>query len=81
MAPITDDTVDVCFSSNFLEHLPSKAAVAGALAEIWRVMRPGGIYVALQPNIRFCANVYWDFWDQHRRSPTALAEKPRASRL
>jgi SAM-dependent methyltransferase len=71
MTPIAGGTVDVCFSSNFLEHLPSKASVMNVLAEIRRVLRPGGIYVALQPNIRFCSNLYWDFWDHH----TALSDR------
>jgi SAM-dependent methyltransferase len=71
ITPVADSTVDVCFSSNFLEHLPSKDVVGTVLAEIRRVLRPGGIYVALQPNIRFCGDVYWDFWDHH----TALSDR------
>jgi SAM-dependent methyltransferase len=71
MRPIGDGTVDVCFSSNFLEHLPSKDVVENVLQEIRRVLKPGGIYVALQPNIRFCAAEYWDFWDHH----TALSDR------
>jgi SAM-dependent methyltransferase len=71
IAPVGSGTVDVCFSSNFLEHLPTKGVVDGVLREILRVLKPGGIYVALQPNIRFCADVYWDFWDHH----TALSDR------
>jgi ubiquinone/menaquinone biosynthesis C-methylase UbiE len=71
MALIEDNTIDVCFSSNFLEHLPSKDAVTRVLAEVRRVLRPGGLYVALQPNIRLCSNVYWDFADHH----TALSDR------
>jgi SAM-dependent methyltransferase len=71
MAAIEDDSVDVCFSSNFLEHLPTKDVVQNVIAEIRRVLRPGGLYVALQPNIRFCGDVYWDFWDHH----TALSDR------
>jgi SAM-dependent methyltransferase len=71
MAAVQDASVDVCFSSNFLEHLPTKEVVGRVLAEIRRVLRPGGLYVALQPNIRFCGDVYWDFWDHH----TALSDR------
>ncbi|HMB04153.1 MAG TPA: methyltransferase domain-containing protein, partial [Isosphaeraceae bacterium] len=65
MSAIGDSTIDVVFSSNFLEHLPSKAAVDRVLDEIRRVLRSGGFYIALQPNIRFCYDRYWDFYDHH----------------
>jgi ubiquinone/menaquinone biosynthesis C-methylase UbiE len=71
MTGIPDASVDVCFSSNFLEHLPNKSVVDRVLAEILRVLKPGGTYVALQPNIRFCYDQYWDFYDHH----TALSDR------
>ena len=39
---IPDNTLDRVFTSNFLEHLPSKAARSGVLKEVLRVLRPGG---------------------------------------
>jgi SAM-dependent methyltransferase len=57
--------VDVCFVSNFFEHLPSKNAMDNLLAEIHRVLAPGGILMALQPNIRYVPGRYWDFYDHH----------------
>ncbi|MGH7660880.1 MAG: class I SAM-dependent methyltransferase [Vulcanimicrobiaceae bacterium] len=65
MTAVPDNSVDVAFSSHFLEHLPSKAIVDGVLSEIYRVLKPGGIYVALQPNLRLCGWRYWDFHDHH----------------
>lgn len=65
MSSIPDGCIDVAFSSNFLEHLASKDAVSNVLVEILRVLKEGGIYIALQPNIRFCYDRYWDFWDHH----------------
>ncbi|MGE5205818.1 MAG: class I SAM-dependent methyltransferase [Chlamydiota bacterium] len=56
-------SVDVVFSSNFFEHLPSKDALQHCLREIHRVLRPGGRLLAMGPNIRFCYDVYWDFFD------------------
>jgi SAM-dependent methyltransferase len=53
------------------EHMPHKAGVDKVLAEILRVLRPGGTYIALQPNYRFCYDVYWDFYDHH----TALSDR------
>lgn len=60
---LDDGSVDVVFSSNMLEHLPSKTDVERTIAEVRRVLRPGGHFIALGPNIRFLAGAYWDFWD------------------
>lgn len=57
--------VDVAFSSNFLEHLSSKAAVSAVLDEIHRVLKPGGTVLLMGPNIRFLADRYWDYFDHH----------------
>jgi SAM-dependent methyltransferase len=62
---LSDDSVDVAFTSNFLEHLPTKMVVDVVLSEVRRVLRPGGIFVALQPNIRYAYKEYWDFYDHH----------------
>lgn len=65
MTAVADNSIDVAFSSHFLEHLPSKTAVDRVLAEILRALKPGGVYVALQPNLRYCGGSYWDFYDHH----------------
>jgi SAM-dependent methyltransferase len=62
---LADGSVDVVFSSNFLEHLPSKDAVSRVLAEIHRVLKPGGRVVLMGPNIRYLAGKYWDYFDHH----------------
>jgi len=62
---IADGSVDFCFTSNFLEHLPSKAVVNEVLAEVHRVLRPGGRFMAMQPNIRYAYKEYWDFYDHY----------------
>jgi SAM-dependent methyltransferase len=60
---LDSDSVDVVFSSNFLEHAASKEAVVRILEEAYRVLRPGGRVVAMGPNIRMCYDVYWDYSD------------------
>ena len=65
MTTIADDSIDVVFMSNFLEHLVDKAAVLSTLQESRRVIRKGGRIIILQPNIRFLAREYWDFFDHH----------------
>ena len=60
---VRDGSIDVCFASNFFEHLESKAAMDRVLQEARRVLRKGGRFVCMQPNIRYAANRYWDFYD------------------
>ena len=62
---LASDSVNVVFSSNFFEHLPSKHDLAYCLSEAYRVLHPQGLLIALGPNIRFCSDVYWDFIDHH----------------
>ena len=62
---LPDATVDVVFASNFFEHLPDKQDVVATLAEVRRVLRPGGRCLILQPNIRYVGGAYWDFLDHH----------------
>jgi SAM-dependent methyltransferase len=62
---IPSGIVDVCFVSNFFEHLPSKKVLDDVLVEIFRVLRPGGVLIALQPNIKYAPRDYWDYYDHH----------------
>ena len=62
---LTECEVDVCFVSNFFEHLKSKDEMDELLGRIHCVLRKGGLLVALQPNIRFAPGEYWDFYDHH----------------
>lgn len=63
---IADGALDVVFTSNFFEHLPTKAALGHTLDEAKRCLRPGsGRLIALGPNIKFLNGTYWDFWDHH----------------
>src|SRR5579863_4295905 len=61
--PVDPDSVDVVFTSNFFEHLPTKEDLRLCLGEIHRVLRPNGLLMVMGPNIRFCSEVYWDFFD------------------
>jgi SAM-dependent methyltransferase len=57
--------LDVVFTSNFLEHLPTKEALRDTLAQARRCLRPGGRIICLGPNAKYLAGRYWDFWDHH----------------
>jgi SAM-dependent methyltransferase len=65
MAAVDTDSVDVVFTSNFFEHLPTKRALLDTLTECRRVLRPGGRLVVLMPNIRYLPGRYWDYLDHH----------------
>mgnify|MGYP002633613228 CR=1 FL=1 len=63
--PLPDASLDVVFTSNFLEHLPHKGAVSATVREALRCLRPGGQLICLGPNIRYLPGAYWDFYDHH----------------
>jgi SAM-dependent methyltransferase len=60
---LADDAVDVVFSSNFFEHLPSHALLIEVLNEARRVLRPGGKLITLMSNPRVVGGEFWDFID------------------
>jgi SAM-dependent methyltransferase len=62
MSEVADNSADVVFASNFFEHLTRDEIIA-TFREVYRVMAPGGLFMVLQPNIRFCAKDYWMFFD------------------
>jgi dolichol-phosphate mannosyltransferase len=63
LSMIASGSVDVVFTSNFMEHLPGKSGVEAMIDEVARVLRPGGHFIALGPNVRVIPGAYWDFWD------------------
>jgi len=75
--PIDDNTLDVVFTSNFLEHLPSKNLVDKTLFEAFRCLKPRGKIICMGPNIKFVPGAYWDYWDHF----TPLTEESIAEAL
>jgi SAM-dependent methyltransferase len=73
--PLDDDSLDVVFTSNFFEHLPTKATLTSTLQQAHRCLRPGGRLIAMGPNIKYLAGQYWDFFDHHiELTETSLGE-------
>ena len=58
-----DESLDIVFTSNFLEHLPSKHAIDLTLKEAFRCLVRGGKIICVGPNIRCLPGLYWDYWD------------------
>lgn len=71
---LPNNTFDLAFFSNYLEHLPSTEAVLEQLRVTFALLKPGGRVLILQPNIRLIGGAYWDFIDHQ----TALTEKSLA---
>jgi SAM-dependent methyltransferase len=72
---IPDGELDAVFTSNFLEHLPDKAAVRAVLSNAFRCLKPGGYFIAIGPNIKYTPGEYWDFFDHYvALSDLSLAE-------
>jgi SAM-dependent methyltransferase len=57
--------MDVVFTSNFLEHLRDKTECDQVLAAVSHVLRPGGKFIIMGPNIRYAHREFWDFYDHH----------------
>ena len=60
---LDDQCLDVVFTSNFLEHLPTKDRLAATLGQAWRCLKPGGLLIAVGPNVKYLGGRYWDFFD------------------
>lgn len=56
---ISDASVSIAFSSNLLEHL-SDDELAVAAAEFLRILRPGGLFITMQPNFYYAYREYFD---------------------
>lgn len=57
------DSIDVVFVSNFFEHLDNREELINVFGDIYKVLKPGGKLLVLQPNIRYVKSAYWDFID------------------
>ena len=62
---IASSSVNAVFASNVYEHFPSREDAARSFEEVYRVLRPGGRFIVLQPNFAYCAKQYFDYFD-HR---------------
>ena len=56
---ISDSSLDAVFASNILEHLPDEKLI-WAVGAVKDKLRPGGRFIALQPNYTYCYRHYFD---------------------
>lgn len=76
---LPSEALDAVFTSNFLEHLPTKSALEKTLVEAHRTLKHHGRFIAMGPNIRYLPGAYWDFFDHYlpltERSLSEILEK------
>jgi SAM-dependent methyltransferase len=63
--PVTANSLNTIFTSNFFEHLPDKVALGRTLDQVHLALKPGGRLIAMGPNIKLVPGAYWDFWDHY----------------
>jgi len=56
---------DVAFTSNFLEHFHDKKELDTLFGEVLKLLKPGGRFIVIGPNIRFAYREYWDYYDHY----------------
>lgn len=65
LSSVCNNEADRAFTSNFLEHLPDKAALDTVIDQISLALKPGGKFIIMGPNLRYLPGEYWDFYDHH----------------
>jgi SAM-dependent methyltransferase len=65
LSGVPKDQVDIAFTSNFLEHFRDKTNLDDFLKQLHGILKPGGKFIVLGPNIRFAYKEYWDFYDHY----------------
>lgn len=58
-----DNSLDVIFMSNLLEHLDSKEEVFRLLNESISVLKKNGRLLIMQPDVNLVGGEYWDYFD------------------
>ncbi len=72
--PFDDGTADAVYSSHFVEHLDVPQATS-FLAEIHRILKPGGIVRIVVPDLENLAREYLARLDAARREPSPLNDR------
>jgi SAM-dependent methyltransferase len=73
--PLAEESLDVIFTSNFFEHLPSKEHLMRTVKEARRCLKLGGFLICMGPNIRYVNGAYWDFFDHYLPLTDAALEE------
>ena len=63
--PLEPSSLDVVFTSNFLEHLTTKDDLRRTIEHAYLALRAHGRFIAMGPNVKRVPGAYWDFFDHH----------------
>ncbi|MEN9935472.1 MAG: hypothetical protein RLZZ387_2051 [Chloroflexota bacterium] len=68
--PFRDGVADAVVASHVLEHMPGIAEATGLVAEMARIVRPGGTLVVTTPDLLWYGGYFWDC-DYSHNFPTS----------
>lgn len=65
--PFSDSSIDEVRAYDFLEHIPPGRTVIEVINEIWRVLKPGGLFISSTPDAEYGMAAFQDpthisFW-------------------
>lgn len=60
-----NESIDLVFSSNFMEHLQSKEEAYGCVNAVKRVLKKGGAFVNIIPDFKLLGPTYFDEWTHY----------------
>ena len=60
-----ESVADLVFTSNFLEHLHDKEELDRVFEGVRTILKPGGRFLIMGPNIKYLSKEYWDFYDHY----------------
>lgn len=65
LSALPQGAFDVVFTSNFLEHFHDKTDLDLLFQEVVKLLKPGGKFIVVGPNIKYAYKEYWDYYDHY----------------
>jgi SAM-dependent methyltransferase len=65
LSALPQGAFDVVFTSNFLEHFHAKSDLDRVFQEVVKLLKPGGQFIVVGPNIKYAYKEYWDYYDHY----------------
>jgi len=65
LSALPQGAFDVVFTSNFLEHFHCKSDLDRVFQEVVKLLKPGGKFIVVGPNIKYAYKEYWDYYDHY----------------
>lgn len=60
-----ENSIEVIFMSNLLEHIPDRLAMLQVLKQVYRVLMLNGRVAVMGPNFKYTYRQYFDFFDHY----------------